>query len=82
MAPALAGTGWWRPFRCASTTPCVVASVELLKSSGFTDYDALIADTIRGTWQYSPYVVNGQPTPAVHRGDVHLHASDRSDFER
>jgi protein TonB len=40
-----------------------VARVVLIKSSGFPDYDALIRSTITGTWQYSPYVVDGQPRP-------------------
>jgi len=41
----------------------VVTSVGMIKSSGFPDYDALLKGTIASTWQYSPYLIDGQARP-------------------
>ena len=40
-----------------------LASVDLLKSSGFPDYDKLIVSTV-AMWKYKPYMVNGVATAA------------------
>jgi protein TonB len=40
-----------------------IVQVSLLKSSGFPAYDQKIMTTIRTTWGYRPYLVNGQPQP-------------------
>jgi protein TonB len=40
-----------------------IAQVSMLKCSGFPAYDQKIMTTIRTTWAYRPYVVNGQPQP-------------------
>lgn len=39
-----------------------VQRLELLKSSGYAEYDALIQATMR-TWRYSPFAVNGEAVP-------------------
>ena len=40
-----------------------ITAVSLLKSSGFPSYDAKLMVTIRATWRYRPYFVNGQAHP-------------------
>ncbi|HUH04383.1 MAG TPA: energy transducer TonB [Kofleriaceae bacterium] len=39
-----------------------VQQLEVLKSSGYPAYDALIRSTMR-TWRYEPFQVNGEPVP-------------------
>jgi len=39
-----------------------VSSTRIMKSSGFPDYDRLLEKTIRTTWTYRPFQVNGHPT--------------------
>jgi len=39
-----------------------VSSVSLLKSSGYPAYDAKLIATIRTTWRYRPFIVNGRAT--------------------
>lgn len=40
-----------------------VARVQVLKSSGFPAYDALLETTVRDTWRYRPFLINGQAVP-------------------
>jgi serine/threonine-protein kinase len=40
-----------------------VSLVSQMRSSGFAAYDEKIRATIRTTWRYRPFVVNGTPTP-------------------
>jgi hypothetical protein len=40
-----------------------VASVTLLKSTGFPAYDQKILSTMQDEWKYRPYMVNGNVTP-------------------
>ena len=49
-------------FKLCVTTAGSVASVTMLKSSGFPDYDRKIQLAMR-QWAYRPYEVNGQPVP-------------------
>ena len=35
----------------------------MLKSTGFSAYDQTIQSTIRGTWRYRPFLVNGKAAP-------------------
>lgn len=39
-----------------------VSRVDVMKSSGYPDYDALIIQQMQG-WVYEPYVVDGTPQP-------------------
>ena len=39
-----------------------VSSVNLLKSTGFSDYDAKLQREMR-TWRYRPYEIDGKPVP-------------------
>ena len=32
----------------------------MLKSTGFPGYDQTITSTIKGTWRYRPFMVNGR----------------------
>ncbi|MEO7731523.1 MAG: hypothetical protein ABIY55_11160 [Kofleriaceae bacterium] len=42
-----------------------IATVAMLKSTGFAEYDLKIQNTIKGEWRYRPYVdSNGVPAPA------------------
>jgi len=34
-----------------------------MRTSGFAAYDEKIRSTIRETWRYRPYLVNGRATP-------------------
>jgi hypothetical protein len=40
-----------------------VSLVAQMRSSGFASYDEKIRTTIRATWRYRPFLVNGSPTP-------------------
>ncbi|MGE3545640.1 MAG: energy transducer TonB, partial [Kofleriaceae bacterium] len=40
-----------------------IISVSRLRSTGFVGYDATIINTIRNTWSYRPFTVNGKPVP-------------------
>lgn len=40
-----------------------VSSVSQLKSTGYSAYDSKLQNTIRGTWRYKPYEVNGRAVP-------------------
>jgi hypothetical protein len=42
----------------------VVDHLSLLQSSGFPAYDTHILGTIKNTWRYTPYLVDGKPTAA------------------
>jgi hypothetical protein len=45
------------------TADGAVGSAEQMKNSGFPAYDDGIRATIRNSWRFRPYVVNGTPTP-------------------
>jgi len=45
------------------TADGAIASAEQMKNSGFPAYDDGIRATIRNSWKFRPYVVNGTPTP-------------------
>lgn len=40
-----------------------VSSVTMLKSTGFSAYDAKIQNKMRGEWRYRPYMANGKAVP-------------------
>ncbi|HEY1810799.1 MAG TPA: energy transducer TonB [Kofleriaceae bacterium] len=40
-----------------------IASVRLLRSSGFPAYDQKIIDTIQGEWRYRPYMIQNKAVP-------------------
>lgn len=40
-----------------------VESVLSLKSSGYPSYDTLLATTIKRTWKYRPFTINGKAVP-------------------
>jgi protein TonB len=40
-----------------------VLSVNMLKSTGFSAYDQTILSTMKGTWRYKPFMVNGKAVP-------------------
>lgn len=41
----------------------VISTVSMLKSSGYPGYDTKIETTMRTTWTYSPYILNGKAVP-------------------
>jgi hypothetical protein len=45
------------------TADGAIGSAEQMKNSGFPAYDDGIRATIRNSWRFRPYVVNGTPTP-------------------
>jgi hypothetical protein len=47
-------------FKLCLTASGDIASVSMVKSTGFTDYDWKIQTTIRNKWRYKPFLVNGQ----------------------
>jgi hypothetical protein len=50
-------------YRLCVTQDGDIATVTLLKSTGFTTFDAKIENTIRNKWRYRPFLVNGKRTP-------------------
>ena len=48
-------------FKICLTAEGAINTVSLLKSTGFPAYDAKIQDTIRRSWRYRPFMVNGKP---------------------
>ena len=50
-------------FKLCITVGGTIQSVNQLKSTGFPSYDARILSTIRGSWRYKPYNVNGKAVP-------------------
>ena len=50
-------------FKLCLTIEGSINSVNMLKSSSFPAYDNKILSTIRGTWRYKPFNVNGKPVP-------------------
>src|SRR5947209_4094636 len=46
-------------FKLCLTIGGDISNVNMLKSTGFPAYDNKILSTIRGTWRYKPYNVNG-----------------------
>ena len=40
-----------------------VTSVSVMKPTGFAAYDTRIASTIRGSWRYRPFLIEGKPAP-------------------
>jgi serine/threonine protein kinase len=48
-------------FKICLTAEGAINTVSLLKSTGFPAYDAKIQETIRKTWRYRPFMVNGKP---------------------
>lgn len=50
-------------FKLCLTMTGDISNVNMLKSTGFAAYDNKILSTIRGTWRYKPYNVNGKPVP-------------------
>ena len=50
-------------FKICLTVEGTIASVNMIKSTGFPEYDNKITSTIRGQWRYHPYNVNGKAVP-------------------
>jgi protein TonB len=50
-------------FKLCLTSDGAVASVTVLRPTGFDDYDRRITSTIQREWRYRPFVVDGQPAP-------------------
>ena len=50
-------------YKVCITSDGNIDAVTQLRSTGFPAYDAKIQDTIRGTWRYRPFLVNGKPIP-------------------
>jgi len=50
-------------FKLCLTIDGSISSVNTLKSTGFTAYDAKIQGKMRSEWRYKPYNVNGKPVP-------------------
>jgi hypothetical protein len=50
-------------FKLCLTVGGEIQSVNMLKSTGFGSYDQKILSTIRGSWRYKPYNVNGKAVP-------------------
>ena len=50
-------------FKLCLTVGGAIQTVTMLKSTGFPAYDNKILSTIRGSWRYRPYNVNGKPVP-------------------
>ena len=50
-------------FKLCVTVDGAIASVRLLKSSGFPAYDQKIIDTIQREWRYKPFSIEGKPVP-------------------
>jgi protein TonB len=50
-------------FKLCLTVAGEIQSVNMLKSTGFPAYDSAILSTIRSTWRYKPYNVNGRAVP-------------------
>jgi protein TonB len=50
-------------FKLCITAAGGVNTVNMLKSSGFPAYDNKILSTIRGSWRYRPFNVNGKAVP-------------------
>jgi len=49
-------------FKICLTAEGAINTVSLLKTTGFAVYDSKIQETIRRTWRYRPFMVNGKPT--------------------
>jgi len=50
-------------FKLCLTVDGAISSVNMLKSTGFPAYDNKILSTIKGSWLYKPYNVNGKAVP-------------------
>jgi len=50
-------------FKLCLTVSGDIQSVNMLKSTGFGSYDSRILSTIKGSWRYKPYNVNGKAVP-------------------
>ncbi len=50
-------------FKLCLGTDGAITQVSMLKTSGFAAYDQKIMFTIRNSWKYRAYVVNGNPSP-------------------
>jgi periplasmic protein TonB len=50
-------------FKLCITVAGQIQSVNQLKSTGFPAYDSRILSTIKGSWRYKPYNVNGKAVP-------------------
>ena len=50
-------------FKLCLTIDGAISSVNMLKSTGFPAYDNKILSTIKGSWRYKPYNVNGKAVP-------------------
>ncbi|HMG56454.1 MAG TPA: energy transducer TonB, partial [Kofleriaceae bacterium] len=48
-------------FKICLTPEGTINTVTLLKSTGFPAYDGKIQQTIRRSWRYRPFMVNGKP---------------------
>jgi periplasmic protein TonB len=49
-------------FKLCLTTSGTISSINMLKSTGFPDYDGKIQTEMR-SWRYRPYLVNGKAVP-------------------
>jgi protein TonB len=50
-------------FKLCLTVGGAIASVNMLKSTGFPAYDNKIQNKMRSEWRYKPYMVNGKAVP-------------------
>jgi hypothetical protein len=50
-------------FKLCLDTTGAISDIKTLKASGYPAYDDKLTRTIRDTWKYLPYLVNGTPTP-------------------
>lgn len=49
-------------YRMCLTKAGTIASINMVKSSGYPDYDRKINSKMR-EWRYQPFIVNGEPSP-------------------
>ena len=50
-------------FKICITVGGEISTVNMVKSTGFASYDSKISSTIRGSWRYRPFNVNGKAVP-------------------
>ena len=50
-------------FKLCNALDGAISSVVVLKSTGFPAYDHKILTTIRDTWKYQPFLIDGKPAP-------------------
>jgi hypothetical protein len=50
-------------FKLCITVDGAIQNVTMMKSTGFATYDTKIQGTIRSSWRYRPFNVNGKAVP-------------------